>query len=52
MAKGHPTSVRFSDEIKARLKRYALPRGWPVAKLIEFIVKQWLDFQEKAEKKK
>lgn len=52
MAKSNPTSVRFSNETKAKLKRYAHPRGWAISRLIEFIVNQWLDFQDKQDKRK
>lgn len=49
--KKYPTSVSLSPETRKRLKAYGKPRGWSVSSIIEWIVNQWLDYQEQRDKK-
>lgn len=50
MSKPHPTSIRLTDETKRKLKAYADTRRWSLNKLIEYILEEWLKFQERGKK--
>ena len=52
MSKLQPTSLRLDPEIKRKLQAYAKPRGWPLSTLIAYVLKEWVEYQSKAEKKK
>mgnify|MGYP001579971276 CR=1 FL=1 len=52
MPKPQPTSLRLDPEIKRRLLAYAKPRGWPLGQLITYVLKEWVEYQQKLEKKK
>lgn len=47
-----PTSLRVPRETLARLQKEAAKRQWSVSKLVRDIVRQWIEFVSKQEKKK
>ncbi len=47
MTTNHPTSISLSTETKRRLKEFSVKRGWPISRLVQYIINEWLDFQNK-----
>ena len=52
MAKGYPTSIRLTHELKADLVKYAKVQGTTVVWLVQHILEQWVEWKKQGEKKK
>ncbi len=48
----YPTSVSLSPEVRKKLKAYGQPRGWAVSRLCEYIINEWLKYQEARDQEK
>ena len=50
MTKPHPTSIRLTEETKRRLKKFADAKRWSLNQLIQYVLEEWLKFQERGKK--
>lgn len=50
MPENYPTSISITPETKRKLKEFSQARGWPMSRLIEYIVLEWLKYQETKKK--